>query len=106
MNCELQDGADPAAARGHAASAKVSGKYLDLGEKYLGKILCVYSGPLSAVLGREVYLKLDNLQPGGSFKIRGIGRTMTEAAARGATVFIGGDLLQAVQYFVGTACNK
>ena len=61
------------------------------GENILGKILCVYSGPLSAVLGREVYLKLDNLQPGGSFKIRGIGRTMTEAAARGATVFIGGE---------------
>ena len=57
----------------------------------MGEILCVYSGPLSAVLGREVYLKLDNLQPGGSFKIRGIGRTMTEAAARGATVFIGGE---------------
>ena len=91
MSCELQDGADPAAARGHAACAQVSGKYLDSGEKSSWKILCVYSGPLSAVLGREVYLKLDNLQPGGSFKIRGIGRTMTEAAARGATVFIGGE---------------
>ena len=40
VSCELQDGADPAAARGDAACAQVAKKYLDSGEKYLGKILC------------------------------------------------------------------
>lgn len=31
------------------------------------------SVPLSKVAGTNVYLKLDNAQPTGSFKIRGIG---------------------------------
>src|SRR5690625_2236407 len=30
-----------------------------------------YSGALSAIAGTEVYLKCENLQTGGSFKIRG-----------------------------------
>ena len=39
----------------------------------------IHSSPLSNILGRDVFLKLENLQPGGSFKIRGIGHTMQEA---------------------------
>ena len=31
------------------------------------------SRPLSVLLGSPVLLKLDNLQPSGSFKIRGVG---------------------------------
>ena len=38
--------------------------------------LVVQSPALSAILNRDVFLKLENLQPGGSFKIRGIGHTM------------------------------
>ena len=36
-----------------------------------------------------VYLKLDNLQPSGSFKIRGIGRTCEQAKNCGATKILG-----------------
>eukprot|EP00095_Tigriopus_kingsejongensis_P007185 maker-scaffold778_size98284-snap-gene-0.17 protein:Tk07185 transcript:maker-scaffold778_size98284-snap-gene-0.17-mRNA-1 annotation:"threonine dehydratase" len=39
--------------------------------------------------GRDVYLKLDNLQPPGSFKIRGIGRTCQEAVKNGAKKLVG-----------------
>jgi len=49
----------------------------------------IYSNPLSKTLGRDVFLKLENLQPGGSFKIRGIGHTMQEAVKNGKTLFIG-----------------
>ena len=49
----------------------------------------IHSSPLSSLLGRDVFLKLENLQPGGSFKIRGIGHTMQEAVREGATEFIG-----------------
>ena len=41
-----------------------------------GLRLVVQSPSLSAILNRDVFLKLENLQPGGSFKIRGIGHTM------------------------------
>ena len=41
-----------------------------------GLCLVVQSPSLSAILNRDVFLKLENLQPGGSFKIRGIGHTM------------------------------
>ena len=36
-----------------------------------------------------VYLKLDNIQPSGSFKIRGIGRTCLQAKLSGATTIVG-----------------
>jgi len=49
----------------------------------------IYSNPLSKILGRDVYLKLENLQPGGSFKIRGIGHTMQDAVKNGRTSFVG-----------------
>ncbi|KAG8158915.1 hypothetical protein KVR01_011358 [Diaporthe batatas] len=40
---------------------------------------CVYSAPLSRVAGCNIYLKLENLQPSGSFKSRGIGNLMVRA---------------------------
>ena len=40
---------------------------------------------LSAASGRAVWLKLDNLQPSGSFKLRGIGLLCQRAVAAGAT---------------------
>jgi len=42
---------------------------------------CVLSPEISRIAGCNVYLKLDNLQPSGSFKSRGIGNLMTRAAA-------------------------
>ncbi|PHH88756.1 hypothetical protein CDD83_7088 [Cordyceps sp. RAO-2017] len=45
------------------------------------KTPCVLSPQLSRVAGCNIYLKLDNLQPSGSFKSRGIGNLMTRAAA-------------------------
>lgn len=44
----------------------------------------VHSEVLSRQLSAEVYLKMDCLQPTGSFKMRGIGATVREQAARGA----------------------
>lgn len=46
------------------------------------------SVPLGAVSGRRVFLKMENMQPAGSFKLRGIGRVCEEAANAGATRFI------------------
>lgn len=40
---------------------------------------CIYSEPLSQVAGCNIYLKLENLQPSGSFKSRGIGNLMVRA---------------------------
>ncbi len=40
---------------------------------------------LSAVLGKQVWLKMDNEQPSGSFKLRGIGLLCQRAVAAGAT---------------------
>jgi len=47
------------------------------------------SSALSTLAGRDVFLKLENVQPSGSFKIRGIGRTMQEAVKNGAKEFVG-----------------
>jgi L-serine/L-threonine ammonia-lyase len=44
--------------------------------------------PLSRMLGKQVWLKLDNLQPSGSFKLRGIGNLCQNAHAKGATHFV------------------
>jgi len=46
------------------------------------------SVPLGAASGRRVFLKMGNMQPAGSFKLRGIGRVCEEAARAGATRFI------------------
>lgn len=43
---------------------------------------------LSSETGNEVLLKLDNLQPGGSFKIRGHGHLLSTHLANGKTHFI------------------
>ncbi|KAJ6659114.1 hypothetical protein lerEdw1_019417 [Lerista edwardsae] len=46
------------------------------------------SVPLSKLAGTKVYLKLDNAQPTGSFKIRGIGHFCKMWAERGCTHFV------------------
>ena len=43
---------------------------------------------LSAALGKDVLLKLESLQPSGSFKLRGIGRLCQRAVEAGARRFI------------------
>jgi L-serine/L-threonine ammonia-lyase len=56
---------------------------------------------LSLHSGRSVWLKLDALQPPGSFKIRGVGHACTEYARRGARRFVsssGGNAGLAVAY--------
>lgn len=59
------------------------------------------SRALSEIAGRPVWLKLEPLQPPGSFKIRGIGAACQEYAHRGAKRFIsssGGNAGIAVAY--------
>ncbi|NXF44646.1 SDSL protein, partial [Oceanites oceanicus] len=43
---------------------------------------------LSQAAGTEVYMKLENIQPTGSFKIRGIGHLCREAAKKGCRHFV------------------
>lgn len=43
---------------------------------------------LSALLDKHVLLKLESVQPSGSFKLRGIGTLCQRAAAQGATHFV------------------
>ena len=49
----------------------------------------ILSSVMSRILDRPVYLKLDNLQPPGSFKIRGIGKTCSEAKINGFQKLVG-----------------
>ncbi|KAF6845052.1 pyridoxal-phosphate dependent enzyme [Colletotrichum musicola] len=42
---------------------------------------CIASAPLSRIAGCNILLKLENLQPSGSFKSRGVGNLMVRAAA-------------------------
>jgi L-serine/L-threonine ammonia-lyase len=61
----------------------------------------VESRPLSVLAGRTIWLKLDALQPPGSFKIRGIGHACETYLARGARRFVsssGGNAGLAVAY--------
>lgn len=61
----------------------------------------VESRPLSAAAGCPVWLKLDALQPSGSFKLRGIGHACEVHRARGARRFVsssGGNAGLAVAY--------
>ncbi|MEN0108492.1 MAG: pyridoxal-phosphate dependent enzyme, partial [Pseudomonas sp.] len=46
------------------------------------------SRPLSLLTGKTVWLKLDALQPVGSFKLRGIGAVCETYAAEGKTRFV------------------
>ncbi|MGE0815048.1 MAG: pyridoxal-phosphate dependent enzyme [Vicinamibacterales bacterium] len=48
----------------------------------------VESHPLSLAAGRSIWLKLDALQPSGSFKMRGIGRACEAHHGRGAARFV------------------
>ncbi|KIH88354.1 hypothetical protein SPBR_07428 [Sporothrix brasiliensis 5110] len=43
---------------------------------------CLYSAALSKTAGCHIYLKLENHQPSGSFKSRGIGNLMVRAVAK------------------------
>jgi L-serine/L-threonine ammonia-lyase len=59
------------------------------------------SRPLSRLTGKDVRLKLEALQPSGSFKLRGIGATCEALARQGKTRFIsssGGNAGIAVAY--------
>jgi len=47
----------------------------------------LFSRPMSDLLGRDVYIKLDAFQPSGSFKLRGIGYTCQKALKHGARSF-------------------
>ena len=61
----------------------------------------IQSRQLSPLTGRDIWLKLDALQPPGSFKIRGVGHACTEYARRGARRFVsssGGNAGLAVAY--------
>lgn len=61
----------------------------------------IESRPLSARSGRSVWLKMEAMQPPGSFKLRGIGFACEEYARRGAKRFIsssGGNAGIAVAY--------
>jgi L-serine/L-threonine ammonia-lyase len=59
------------------------------------------SATLSALTGKSVFLKMEALQPPGSFKIRGVGFACQEYAKRGARRFVsssGGNAGMAVAY--------
>jgi L-serine/L-threonine ammonia-lyase len=61
----------------------------------------IESRPLSVAAGRSIWLKLDNLQPPGSFKIRGIGAACELYAQQGKRRFVsssGGNAGIAVAY--------
>lgn len=61
----------------------------------------IESRALSAITGRSVWMKLDALQPPGSFKIRGIGHACETYLAQGARRFVassGGNAGLAVAY--------
>ncbi|KAL0943651.1 pyridoxal-phosphate dependent enzyme [Colletotrichum truncatum] len=45
------------------------------------KTPCIASAALSRIAGCNIFLKLENLQPSGSFKSRGVGNLMARAAA-------------------------
>jgi len=61
----------------------------------------IESRPLSLAAGRNIWLKLDALQPCGSFKLRGVGHACEVHHARGARHFVsssGGNAGLAVAY--------
>jgi L-serine/L-threonine ammonia-lyase len=47
----------------------------------------IESVPMGLSIGKKVRLKLENVQPAGSFKLRGIGALCEYEAARGAKGF-------------------
>ncbi|MCG6930145.1 MAG: pyridoxal-phosphate dependent enzyme [Desulfofustis sp.] len=61
----------------------------------------IESLPLSRIIGSRVWLKIESLQPSGSFKLRGIGRVCSHCVANGARELIsssGGNAGIAVAY--------
>jgi len=61
----------------------------------------IESRPLSAMAGHSIWLKMDALQPCGSFKLRGVGHACETHHARGAKHFVsssGGNAGLAVAY--------
>ena len=48
----------------------------------------IQSRPISEKVGLQVFLKLENVQPSGSFKIRGVGHLCQKAKNEGKTQFI------------------
>lgn len=48
----------------------------------------IFSDPLSKIIGSDVYLKLETLQPSGSFKNRGIGHFCSDKVKHGVEQFI------------------
>lgn len=48
----------------------------------------IESNPISKIVGTQILLKLENTQPTGSFKIRGIGHLCQKAKEKGITQFI------------------
>lgn len=61
----------------------------------------IESLPLSGITGSRVWLKIDAMQPSGSFKLRGIGRACSHHVGRGAKALIsssGGNAGIAVAY--------
>ena len=65
----------------------------------------IHSSALTELLGSEVYLKLENLQPTGSFKIRGAANAILalspEERSRGVIAFSTGNHGRAVAYVAG-----
>ena len=53
------------------------------------KTPCIRSVQLSELLGKPVFLKLECLQPSGSFKDRGMGHLCSTYKKRGAKVVCG-----------------
>lgn len=51
---------------------------------------CFRSNPLSDRLGCNVWLKMDCMQPSGSFKLRGLSAAVANAASRGVSMRVGG----------------
>ncbi|XP_040982194.1 serine dehydratase-like isoform X3 [Aquila chrysaetos chrysaetos] len=79
----------PAPLRGTASVAGTMAAQPDGGEKPFHIISpTLESLPLSRAAGTKVYMKLENIQPTGSFKIRGIGRLCQEAAKKGCRRFV------------------
>ncbi|KAI0192185.1 tryptophan synthase beta subunit-like PLP-dependent enzyme [Astrocystis sublimbata] len=50
---------------------------------------CIPSPELSRIAGCNIYLKLENLQPSGSFKSRGIGHLMSQAFLKSGSSLLG-----------------
>jgi threonine dehydratase len=71
-------------------------------KKYLRQTPLVYAKKLSKLLGCQAYLKLENLQPTGSFKVRGginyICQMREEATKRGVITASTGNHAQSIAY--------